>query len=64
MRIYKFRQAKQRVNETMDTYYTRLRKLPEYCEFETKTEKLSHRYCRDVYQRNFSAKSTETSNVT
>ena len=31
--IYKFRQAKQEVNETIDAYHTRLRKLCENCNF-------------------------------
>ena len=31
--IYKFRQAKQEVNETIDAYHTRLRKVCENCNF-------------------------------
>ena len=32
--IYKFRQTKQEVNESLDTYYTKLKQLAKYCEFD------------------------------
>ena len=32
--IYKFRQTKQEVNESLDTYYTTLKQLATYCEFD------------------------------
>ena len=33
-KIYKFRQTKQEVNESLDTYYTKLKQLAKYCEFD------------------------------
>ena len=32
--IYKVRQTKQEVNESIDTYYTTLKQLAKYCEFD------------------------------
>ena len=32
--IYKFRQTKQEVNGGIDTYYTKLKQLAKYCEFD------------------------------
>ena len=38
--IYKFRQAKQNVDETMDAFHTRLRHLAEHCEFDDKDREM------------------------
>ena len=38
--IYKFRQAKQEMNEKIDTYHTRLRKLSENCSFTDKDKEI------------------------
>ena len=38
--IYKFRQAKQEVNETIDAYHTRLRKLCENCNFNNNDKEI------------------------
>ena len=32
--VYKFRQTKQEVNESLDTYYTQLKQLAKYCQFD------------------------------
>ena len=38
---HKFRQTKQEVNESLDTYYRKLKQLAKYCEFDIEKEKKS-----------------------
>ena len=62
--IYKFRQTKQEVNESLDTYYTKLKQLAKYCEFDNIEKEIKSQIIQSCLSNKVRRKALRDSDVT
>ena len=62
--IYKFRQTKQEVNESLDTYYTKLKQLAKYCEFDNIEKEIKSQIIQACLSNKLRRKALRDSGIT
>ena len=62
--IYKFRQTKQEVNESLDTYDTTLKQLAKYCEFDNIEKEIKSQIIQSCLSNKVRRKALRDSDVT